>query len=196
MGMDAGAIEQEIRDTFAPAGWLSLDGLSVSDQCMADNNLPEGIRAPHALDAARAATALHGYEFDDAAMALATTAIDISGAYTMVLELSVPKSEPPEVRGAWRLYDAAAPDNPTRSFGELLERYGLAAELPDGTETRFVTRLTAPGDGVRFRLGDAAGTRVQFHANAKQAGDDLVDWAWSYALHLDRYVSDVARHRR
>ncbi len=196
MGTDATGIEHEIRDAFAPVSGLSLDGLTVSDQCKADNNLPEGIRAPHALDAARAAVAIDAYQLDDAAMALVTASIDISGAYTMVLELTFPPLDPPEVRGAWRLYEAADPDNPTRSFGELLERYGLDAELPDGTETRFLTRLTAPGDGVRFRLDDAAGNRVQFHANAKPAGDDLVDWAWSYALHLDRYVADVARHRR
>lgn len=196
MGLTAAEIEQEIRHSFAPAAGLSVEGLTVSEQCMADNNLPEGIRAPHALDAARAATALDAYELDGASMALATAQVDISGAYTMVLELSFPPLEPPGVRGAWRLYEAADAANPTRSFGELLERYGLAAELPDGTETRFVTRLTAPGDGVRFRLGGGAGQRVQFHANAKPAGDDLVDWAWSYALHLDRYVADVARYRR
>ncbi len=197
MGLTADEIEAEIRGAFPPEpGPIALDGLTVSDQCRADNNLAEGIRAPHALDAARSATAVDGYRVDDATMALATAPVAVSGAYTMVLELALAPGEAPSVRGAWRLYEATDPGNPTAAFGELLERYGLVAELPDGTWTRFVTRATAPADGVRFRVQEAAGKRVQLHANARDAGDEGLHWAWTFALNLDRYVADVARHRR
>jgi hypothetical protein len=119
--------------------------------------------------------------------------VAIAQPYTLVVTVSQASEHKPMLDGAWRLYKATSPNGPTRSFCELLERYGSIADNPQGSPTRFIPRMTTRGGGASFAVD--GGREFYVSAFVKVNKDRSTSWAWYFGLYTGRYLDDVARRR-
>jgi len=162
----------------------------------------ESCRPSHAEDALRRPRAIDAHEVGGTTVVLATKLVDPGkGPPFVVLVIAQQRGGTYSVFGGLRLYagDAAVElaDDPTATFAELIDRYGLRYQA-GGVTSKFSALLIepplAPGGSPQFLAGVEQTERMALNAFIKPTRDH-VEIAWPFVLDGERYLADVRAAR-
>lgn len=169
------------------------------------NELSEGVRASHAMDALLNPDGLERHDIQGGAVILATRRITIARApYTLLVIARQDAGQVPEIQSGYRIYDrsdedAALAKAPFAAFMELLARFGIPVRV-GATKSLFVRSaiVTLEDDTPVIeveRPSDEGAGMIAAFVRTEKGNPQRAHVAWAYALDKSAYRTDAAQRR-
>jgi hypothetical protein len=176
---------------------IEVGDIAVTELFRRENEVPDGIRARHAIEAYSEPDALARFDLDGVEIVLATRRIEFGDAPYTLLLLGTRGGPQPTLQlvAGFRLYLDAERNlwrEPMAAFETLLERYGLQITLGSHSGRFIPAAVVDSSEAIRAE-GCADGLYVNSHIRVLPNG--RVEYAWVFALDTTAY-REAARARR
>jgi hypothetical protein len=189
---DAAGGEQQ-----TPLKAFTAGDVEVTQLFRQENEVPDGIRARHAIEAFLEPDAVTSFDVGGMVVWLATRRVAFPTPYTLVLLASQRAGEATiQIAAGFRLYrdktdGAELWQEPQAAFETLIQRYGLPVRVGE-VVGRFVPAAVAgSGQGVQ---GEGAEDSFFVSAFVRPLDDGRVEYAWVFAIDTTAYRSAARAH--
>lgn len=190
-GSDLGATRSPLRPV--------IEGdIAVTQLFREENEIPDGIRPQHAIEAFREPDARSHFDLGGIEAQLATRRITLGQApYTLLLVASraLPDGEI-QITAGFRLYRDEIDtirlwEQPVAAFEALLERYALRLRLGEHIGLFIPAAIVEAGTGVE---GENAPDVFLVHTFMRPLEDGRCEYAWTFGLDMGAYRSAARQH--